>query len=122
MTSRREDFHHLLKLSRTVNKVLADKSVIPAVGIGTIQKLLKDSQGKTVFVEFKNVLYVPDLQKRLISIPQLTIKGAEITFKKHSCALLFSGRKFDFGKRVENLYKLNSQTLQQQQQCPSVPV
>ena len=98
MTSRREDFHKLLKLSRTVNVVLADKSVIHGVGIGTVQMLLKDSEGKTVCVEFKNVLYVPDLQKRLISIPQLTTKGAEITFKKHSCALLFSGRKFGFGK------------------------
>ena len=34
MTSRRGDFHHLLKLSRTVNVILADKSVIHAVGIG----------------------------------------------------------------------------------------
>ena len=117
MTSRREDFHRLLKLSRTVNVVLADKTVIPAVGIGAVKMVLKDSEGRNVCVEFKNVLYVPDLKKRLISIPQMTTKGAEITFKKYSCELLFSGRKFDFGRRVENLYKLNSQTLQQLQQC-----
>ena len=77
MTSRREDFHKLARLSGTVNVVLADKSVILAVGIGTVQMLLRDSKGKTVWVEFKNVLYVPDLQKRLISM----IKGAEITFE-----------------------------------------
>jgi hypothetical protein len=94
--------------------ILADKSVIPAVGIGNVKMVLRDSEGKSVCVEFKNVLYVPDLQKRLLSIPQMTTRGAEITFKKHSCELTFSGRKFDFGTKVKNLYKLNSQTLQLQ--------
>ena len=66
----------MFKLSGTVNVVLADKSVIHAVGIGTVKMLLRDSEGKTVRLEFKNVLYVPNLQKRFISIPQLTIEGA----------------------------------------------
>ena len=89
--------------------ILADKSVIPAVGIGSVKMILRDTEGKSVCVEFKNVLYVPELHKRLISIAQITAKGASIMFQKHSCELFFSGRKLDFGTRVNNLYRLNSQ-------------
>ena len=109
MSSRKEDFHRLLKLPQPVDVMLADKSVIHAVGIGSVKMVLKDMDGKNVYVELKNVLYVPDLNKRLISIPQMANKGASITFEKSSCVLSFSGRMLDLGTRVGNLYKLNFQ-------------
>ena len=109
MSSRKEDFHRLLKLPQPVDVMLADKSVIHAVGIGSVKMVLKDMDGKNVYVELKNVLYVPHLNKRLISIPQMANKGASITFEKSSCVLSFSGRMLDLGTRVGNLYRLNFQ-------------
>ena len=66
MKRRWEVLHCFLKLSQTVKVVLAEKSVIPAVGIGSIKMLFTDSEGKRI--ELKNVLHVPDLQKRLLFI------------------------------------------------------
>ena len=59
-------------------------------------------------ISFKNVLYVPGVKKRLLSIPQITDKGGEVTFKKNEVELKFSGRSYKFGKRDGKLYKLNN--------------
>ena len=68
---------------------------------------LLDENGNRVPVVFRDVMFVPKLQKRLISIGQLTLKKAEITFKETSAVLKISGRSFNFGIRVGKLYELN---------------
>ena len=55
------------------------------------------------------MLYVPRITRRLISISQLAMRGAEVTFKKNSVVLTVSGSRFKFGNRLGNrkLYKMN---------------
>ena len=86
--------------------VLADKSVVRAVGQGELRVVLTDANGEKVNVLFKQVMYVPELRKRLISIGQLTNLGAEVTFTKDSVTLLTNGRKFVFGGRFGKLFEL----------------
>ena len=56
---------------------LADKTVLRAAGQGKLNVHLRDVDGRIVPVTFENVLYVPNLE-RLISISQLTRRGAEV--------------------------------------------
>ena len=86
---------------------LADKSRVRALGKGNLNLYLLDENGNRVPVVFRDVMFVPKLQKRLISIGQLTLKKAEITFKETSAVLKISGRSFNFGIRVGKLYELN---------------
>ena len=85
---------------------LADKSVVKAQGKGKLNLYLKDERGKKVPVTFHDVLYVPSMT-RLISIGQLTLRGAEVSFKKNSVELKISGRKFVIGSRIGKLFKMN---------------
>ena len=56
---------------------------------------------------FTEVMFVPKLQKRLISIGQLTQRKAEVTFRERSVVLTVSGRRFVFGIRRGKLYEMN---------------
>ena len=86
---------------------LADKSIVKAVGKGSVNVYLKDENGVKVPVTFENVLYVPKLE-RLISISQLTErKDVEVSFKNKVAVLQISGRKFIFGNKTEKMYKIN---------------
>ena len=86
---------------------LADKSVVRAEGYGELQAYLFEN-GKKVPILFKEVLYVPRIAKRLISIGQLTKKeGVEVLFKKENVLLRINGRELSFGKQVGNLYMMN---------------
>ena len=59
--------------------------------------------GNRVPAVFRDVMFVPKLQKHLISIGQLTLKKAEITFKEKTVELKFSRRSFKFGVPVGKL-------------------
>ena len=86
---------------------LADKSVVRAEGYGELQVYLFEN-GKKVPILFKEVLYVPRIAKRLISIGQLTKKeGVEVLFKKENVLLRINGRELSFGKQIGNLYMMN---------------
>ena len=86
--------------------VLADKSMVKAEGQGNLNLYLRDTQGRRVPVTFRNVLYAPNI-KRLISISDLTERGAEVTFKRRTAVLTISGRRFVFGTKEGKMFKMN---------------
>ena len=85
---------------------LADGSLVKAEGQGELHVYLEEN-GKNVPVLFREVLYIPKIKKRLISVGQLTGKGAEVVFRKRSVLLRISGRSFTFGEQRGKLYKMN---------------
>ena len=85
---------------------LADKSVVKAMGFGNIRIYLSEEKGRYVPIVIENVLFVPQLQKRLISISQIVEKGGEVTFMKKRCILIYHQRRFEFGQRTGKLYQL----------------
>lgn len=109
MTYGKSDFETLMIHETPIDVVLADNTVVKAVGNGNIRAIMKDANGRQVQMEFKDVLYVPNLKKRLISIPQMTERGAEITFKKRLCTLFYKKRRFKLGEKVGKLYRLHCQ-------------
>jgi hypothetical protein len=87
---------------------LADKSVVPGEGEGDLCMYLRDEKEEKVAVKFKEVMYVPKLKKRLISIGQLVLNNtAEVTFRDQTVTLSTGGRKFVFGNRFGKLYELS---------------
>ena len=79
--------------------------------MGPVKTKIRDVKGNHTIIALQNVLLVPNLRKRLISISQLTARGAEIIFKKDTCFLSRKGKRFNFGSRVGRLYVLNLRSL-----------
>ena len=77
-----------------------------ALGFGTVHIYLSEEKGRDVPIEIEKVLFVPQLQSRLISISQIAEKGGEVTFKKKMCVLTYQQKHFVFGQRVGKLYQL----------------
>ena len=119
MTYEKSDFETLEIRETSIDVVLADNTVVKAVGSGNIRAILEDANGRQVQMEFKDVLYVPKLKKRLISIPQMTERGAELTFKKRLCTLFYNKRYFKLGEKVGKLYRLHCQIVRKSATCVS---
>ena len=81
--------------------------MVLSYGSGDVDMRIFSGEEK-VDVVFNNVLYVPKLQKRLISISQMTNKGAEVKFAGNSCILCNKGKQYLFGHKHGKLWKLNS--------------
>ena len=56
---------------------LADESFVPAAGVGDVNLVLVNEDGDNVPVVVPDVLYIPKLKKKLISVPTLDDRGAE---------------------------------------------
>jgi len=76
ITPHRSDFSNYTPAKGTV--CLGDKSAQDQVGVGSV--IIKSPQGITITLS--NVLHVPGVQTRFISIGALTGKGAEVNFLK----------------------------------------
>ena len=107
MSSVREDFDQYADFETPGDVILADKSKILAVGSGDVNVVIFDDDTE-VPVVFKNVLFVPRLKKRLISISQITKSGATVIFKGDLCTLIIDEVKYGLGHKHGKLWKLNN--------------
>ena len=119
MTGVKEDLSNYVEFEegdKSHGITLADKSVVYAEGQGELNVYLFEKNGKKVPLTFKNVMFVPELKKRLISIGQLTKRGGKekqrvsVTFTDDKVVLrVVQGngeRIFEFGNRFGKLYEL----------------
>ncbi|TYZ68384.1 hypothetical protein PybrP1_005644 [[Pythium] brassicae (nom. inval.)] len=60
--------------------------------------------GKTVVVT--GVLYVPELDHKLLSVPTLAAKGAQVEFQPDSCVIKRNGEVVVRGERASKLYRV----------------
>ena len=88
---------------------LADKSQIASVGKGDVKaELFSSADGTTIPVSFKNVLYVPGLKKRLLSISAFTESGATVIFRGDLCTIVINDKSYEIGHKHGKLWKLNN--------------
>ena len=92
---------------------LADNSVLHAYGKGTVHLSVFDGLEK-INVTLKDVLYVPEIQNKLLSLPSITNKGAEVQFKGQSCKVMINDKVYCTGHKPAGhkhgkLYKLSSE-------------
>ena len=86
-----------------------NNTVVKAEGFGKLNLYVSEENGGDVPIVLEKVLFVPKLTKKLLSISQITEKGAEMTFSKRSCTLIVKKRRFGFGQRIGNLFELRVQ-------------
>ena len=90
---------------------LADDSVLLAYGKGNLHLSVFDGTEK-VNITLKDVLYVPKIQKRLLSLPSMTQKNVEVRFKGQFCKILIDEKLYSIGHKHGKLYKLNSEPIE----------
>lgn len=78
-------------------------------GIGEIEVTCFNEFGEPQKAIMKKVLFVPDLDSCLLSVPKLTKRGYKVIFEKHTCFILRNDKIIATGNRYKNLYKLNCQ-------------
>ena len=63
---------------------LADKTVLEAIGKGSVT-IWVQLEGRKVSCRFRNVWFVPKLERNLLSVPRITEQGYHVVFLDQSC-------------------------------------
>ena len=81
MTPVKKGMYGYTQFKKPIEVKLADDTVIFAYGKGELQLVLYDGKDK-VNATLKDVLYVPKIQKNLLSLPSIADKDVEVQFKR----------------------------------------
>ena len=79
----KNDFVELRSLNRAVTVSIANGETVMAAGVGTIRVVLRNKKP----IKIEDVLYVPGLDRRLLSIPALSARGLHVTFRNRTCEI-----------------------------------
>ena len=116
MTPDMEDFISFNEFEDPVKVNLADNSHLLATGCGQVGVRIFDINSpdkRTVDITLDDVLFVPDIQNKLFSIPSVTAKDGSVTLMKDSCVISKNGESLQIGSKCGKLYKLNSVPIEQ---------
>ena len=92
---------------KTPSKVnLGDDRTILALGNGTYNLVADLGNGSTQNIALKEVLYLPDLKKYLLSIQAVAKLDASIQFDDTECKIMRNSKLLGTGKIHEKLYML----------------
>jgi len=86
ITPHASDFSSYSKIKGAVH--LGDKSTVAQEGVGSVT--IKTTEGYTIMLS--NVLHVPMINTRFISVSALEIKGSEIIFTSGGAKILIRGK------------------------------
>ena len=111
MTGVREVFSEITERGIDVEVELGDDMVVRAVGRGTVA-FQRESRP---LLRFRDVCYVPGLEKNLISVSRIEDRGFEVIFRGGRVYILPKGASFAtakvIGTRIGKLYKLDFQPM-----------
>ena len=77
-------------------------------GTGDVRVTIHDN-GNEFNIELRNVLYVPKIKNKLLSLPVIIENGADVLFRGDICQLTVNNKKYNIGHRCGKLFKLNSE-------------
>ena len=101
-------FHSFTPFAKPSQITLGDSSLIPAFSTGVIHVQVHNGS-KWTKVALHNVLYVPDLYRNLLSIPQITDHRAEVRFLPQSCSIYSdSGKLVSIGTKHGRLFTITA--------------
>ncbi len=91
--------------------MLGDNSTIPMTGSGRVHVRFP-AEGKWCQAILENVLFIPELHGNLLSVKQLTKRGARLLFNHTSCQILGDLDKvLADGKTHGSLYTINADVI-----------
>jgi hypothetical protein len=88
MSFDRGEFCEFRVLASAMTVTVASGERLRVSGIGSVRFAIGVSQT----VKLTDVLFVPELDRKLLSIPLLVAKGAEVLFREYHCDIRFGGR------------------------------
>ncbi|KAF4146992.1 putative integrase catalytic domain-containing protein [Phytophthora infestans] len=103
MTHDRSDFDEFRALQEPTDIVVASGQRLRAVGTGVVRFTV----GNGPVIKVTEVLYVPDLDRRLLSIPSLVAKGAAISFDGDGCSIRFGDKVVAHVRKCGKLFVLS---------------
>ncbi|KAJ0392280.1 hypothetical protein ATCC90586_011623 [Pythium insidiosum] len=103
MTPSREDYVEYEKLVTPIIVKIADGASMKATGRGSVR--FRCGNGEIVTV--KDVLHIPTLDRRLLSIPKVTQRGLDVKFGATHCSIWKEDKLVISAKRNGNAYVLN---------------
>ena len=114
MNPDRDEFTSYAEFKEPIAVNLADDSFLLAPGSGSVPIRIYDvNQERNIDLVLENVLYVPDMQNKLFSIPAVTAKEGSVVLKKDSCWMEIGDRSFQIGTKYGKLYQLNNVPIEQ---------
>ena len=78
-----DEFVDIRPLNNSVSISIANGETMLAAGVGTIRVILKNKKP----IRIEDVLYVPELDRRLLSVSTLSAKGLHVTFRNKTCEI-----------------------------------
>jgi len=118
MTFDKNGLHKFIICKDPLKVKLADNSVLMAYGKGNIHLSVYDGTEK-VDLHLNDVLYVPKLQNKLLSLPAMIAKGASVQFKGKLCELIVKDKHYSIGYKHGKLFKLNTEPIHKSYLCSS---
>jgi hypothetical protein len=105
MTYERDSLSEYVEFKRPCKVNLGDNRVILAYGKGTY-RLSTDLNGSSQKIALKNVLYLPELKRNLLSVQAMSKLGATVVFKGDECRISMDSRLVGIGIMHGKLYML----------------
>ena len=106
MTPDKEEMTEYERFESSLQIKLADNSVLHAYGKGNVHLSIYDGTEK-IGIVLKDVLFVPKIKNKLLSLPTITDKGVDVQFKGQFCKIMLGDKMYNIGHKHGKLYKLN---------------
>ncbi|KAE9327341.1 hypothetical protein PR003_g16033, partial [Phytophthora rubi] len=103
MTPHRNDLFEYKDLDSNIEVTIADGKKIRVVGTGSVR--LTGIDGKRI--KMIDVLYIPGLDRQLLSVSRLADRGVSVEFQKKSCTIWNKSKVIASGKKVGKAYVLD---------------
>nr|CCA28312.1 putative polyprotein [Albugo laibachii Nc14] len=108
MCPNKSKFTDLQALKKNIPISVANGSQVDAVGVGTIFARLKNNKN----IRIDDVLYVPSLDQKLLSVSALAEKGPQVVFRNLTCEIKSDDRSIVEIQRIGKLFALEYETLE----------
>lgn len=105
MCAHKEMFHELDENHRST-VITASGQKVTTGGVGKVKVQLYTRNGPFL-VEFKDVLYVKELDENLISVKKIVERGFQVEFDKYQCYVKSGTERMTLGKIHGNLWMIN---------------
>jgi hypothetical protein len=103
MSPSRSDFETYAQLNEMIEVRIADGEALTAVGVGNVRLVLPD--GTTAVVS--EVLHIPGLDRRLMSVAKLVQRGFEVVFGQSKCTIVRDGKVILKIQQTDNVYRFD---------------
>nr|CCA15903.1 putative polyprotein [Albugo laibachii Nc14] len=108
MCPNKSEFTDLQALKNKMPISVANGSKVDAVGVGNIFARLKNNRNMRI----DDVLYVPGLDQKLLSVSALAERGLQVVFRNLTCEIKSDDRSIVEIQRIGKLFVLECKTLE----------